>query len=776
MYDLVNSFSSHTNKPRVVFEAFETSATCEKVLASVGPLQWDFPGCAVAIPLATFVDESFQDALTSFLEQASTEFVTRFAAVTHKAEATIPEIRDTSDPSLVSGLLMAMLEANGESYPAKLLRKRVRDTVAFDHARKPWRRSAYYLVLRVAIQRYLYRAFGEDVGRLYYKTIMCLLMAQLLEDVLKRIPLEGAYFLRQKLGRRLAKLASDVDNAPDIAKLAHGQLMRFLESNLQGTLATTVAYLKSVWRNHRQQGERFVPTLRRLAYNSEFGLRLLNSGKVIQAVLAHPANHSVTQQRSATELLTQFECSVAFVKPYVAELSSHIHMSKYHKDNIAPIKTSNQSDEMYILSSGKVVQEYVSKILDANKDYSNPLSQMFLHLMELWVRMDKAAVASYPLLKNYHPGFDADILDPIQLLTLTDMERAQDVRVYIANRYRSRSDMRTKTIFDDPEDDSFAVQYYDNLDLDGKLEQIRYEIEDKAEQYRDAKETEWEEKRILHEDIVRKRNEKECVYDTFRAWDGTTEHRHRTPCTWHTLNYEAKNIRITIFEHPLPSYEPTAKATLFELQCPKELAAYRDATWLILSQLCYPPLDELDKISPIRNYSQLTPYINETRTRVTLGSYKKAHLESHYATWGFPVAIDDILRTCGLKPKYYDSASNVWTSISSKAALWHHFPMMLPTDSPFRYLGIDYTHWPTSNDIQAGQARCPQGLSVHEFTAWQGLLVGTNSRWLDLLREMGSTNINFSSESTWLIVLRLVLQQGPGTARDSPQRMCIVHC
>jgi hypothetical protein len=45
--------------------------------------------------------------------------------------------------------------------------------------------------------------------------------------------------------------------------------------------------------------------------------------------------------------------------------------------------------------------------------------------------------------------------------------------------------------------------------------------------------------------------------------------------------------------------------------------------------------------------------------------------------------------------------------------------------------------------------------------AWQGLLTGIHSRWLSLLREMGSTNLSFSTDSTWSIVSRLVLEVGP---------------
>lgn len=160
----------------MVFEAFEASASCEQVLATESALEWDFPGQAVAIPHDTFHNNDFQRSLCAFLEQASIESMKPFAAVTHKAMATIPEIRDTPHPKLVTGLFMTILEAIGSIHSTTLLRKRVRDTVSFYKAQKPWRRSPFYLILRVAMQRHLYQSLGVDKGRLYYKIVMCIFM------------------------------------------------------------------------------------------------------------------------------------------------------------------------------------------------------------------------------------------------------------------------------------------------------------------------------------------------------------------------------------------------------------------------------------------------------------------------------------------------------------------------------------------------------------------------------------------------------------------------
>ncbi|CAO2650176.1 Nn.00g014680.m01.CDS01 [Neocucurbitaria sp. VM-36] len=769
---LVYEHSSGSAERHIIFEAFETSATCNEVLASKSALLWDFPGCAVSVPYKTFSEDSFQESLAAFMEQASTEYVTKFSTTTCKAAASIPEIRDTTDPALISGLLMTILEASGHVVQVPILRKRVRDTVCFEKARKPWRRSPFYLVVRVAMQRYLYRLLGVEIGRMYYKCIMCRLLSQLLEEVLKRIPFAATHYLRQKLGRRLAKLDSDGTRVTRPAKEAFVHLLRSLEPSFDELLRSTGGFLKKVWRNHRQKYERKIPLLRTKAYDSELILRLNSSGKLLRGNLLHHANDATMQPYAASELLERYERSSTSVKPYMKTAHHHVTMSRHHEDVVIPAKASAKPEgPEFIMDISKVLQGYVRKIKESVDGYPDQKSQMLLHLFELWVLMDKVAVQLYPLLKEYHSGFDNDILDPIQLLTLEGLTRVQNVQMYLADRNPIRQELRRRTIFDDPSDDCFAVRYYDDFDASKDLFEMRQDIEERAAVAHDDKKAEWESVTQRYENLIEQRNEIECIRDPVLLWDGRTDFKHRWPCKWHALQDKANGLRIKIYEHPLPNWEPAAKATLFELRCPEDFAAYRDVTRLILSTLCLPPVERVNQVSLIRDYSQLRPYANDTKCQVVLASVEKAHLKTHYSGWDFPIDLSTVIRSCGLKPRYYDFFTQSWTNNSrNKASLWHHFPVMLSNDSPFQVLGLSFDSWPSSNHIEASQADCPTDVNMHEFMAWQGLLTGTHSRWYTLLRELGSTNLNFSSEATWTLIHRLCVQVGPSTTSTDPRR------
>ncbi|KAF2623830.1 hypothetical protein BU25DRAFT_399960 [Macroventuria anomochaeta] len=768
---LIYNDYSDSNDHRVVLEAFEVTPTCEQVLATKNALLRDFPGCAVSIPHTTLLEASFLNSFSSFLQQASVEYVTKFSSVTYKAGAPLPEIRNTSDPALVTGLLMTILEANGSTTSVPLLRKRVRDTVMFDQAHKPWRRSPFYLTVRVAMQRYFYRQFGTDVGRLYYKTLMCLMLRQFLEDVLKRIPFESVSFLRQKLGRRLAKLASDRAAITGRVNPLITNALNSLELNFESTLRTTGGWLKATWRNYKSTHGRYVPLLSPRVPAGALNLPLPNSYPVLSRILASQAVHTDVVQRTPDELLKQYEESAASVKPYMYAARSHIQISQHHSAVIELAKGSSTSGHTRIMELSETIRDYIHQVQISPEGYPDQKSRMLLHLMELWVLMDEEAVTCYPLLHDYHPGFDPDLLDPLQLPSLDELLRVQSVQSHIDKRYRARHGMQSKTIFDDPADDCFAVRYFNDYDEEGRL--LRLEIESNADKQCADKKAEWEEKSELYAEIIRKRDETTCFYDDVphRYMPSVNESRHRRPCEWHDLRDAAKSIEIRTFEHPLPSYEPAAKAAIFELRCPESFATYRNATWSILSIICCPsPAMKPNRAFLLREYSQLRSYANDSNCEITLASEKKAFLETHYASWGFPVGFCDVIRTCGLKPRYYDTSSQSWTGSHDKASLWHHFPVMLPIDSPYWILQPSYADWPSSNEIQASQVDCPADISAHEFMAWQGLLVGTHSRWLDLIRELGSTNLNFSAEATWVLVVRLILQVGPASTTSDPRR------
>jgi hypothetical protein len=97
----------------VLFEAFEVSPKSADVLKSQNTLQWDFPTSAATVPVEVFTNSAFQASLADYLARASSEAIKRFSAVTVKAKSSVPEQRDTTDPALITSLLITVLEGIG---------------------------------------------------------------------------------------------------------------------------------------------------------------------------------------------------------------------------------------------------------------------------------------------------------------------------------------------------------------------------------------------------------------------------------------------------------------------------------------------------------------------------------------------------------------------------------------------------------------------------------------------------------------------------------------
>ncbi|KAF1962412.1 hypothetical protein CC80DRAFT_400484 [Byssothecium circinans] len=745
----------------LIFEAFETSAVCEKVLACEGALVWDFPGRAVSVPRGVYTDEGFQQSVAAFLEQSSIESVKQFAAVTHKAAAPLPEIRDTTDPTLITGLFMTILEANGRIHHPVILRKRVRDTVSFKEAHRPWRRSPFYLVLRVAIERHLLQLFGPD-GRVFYKIAMCVFLTDLLNDSHGAIPSEDSYFLMQKIGRRLAKLVNEKATASATAKAIHDGLFGSLKTTFEKSLSTIGRYLEQQWSSYRSGTTRTIRPLPWRAYDSELVLKLPLSGQYLNSIAF--ANHASPYNTSLSplQLLNHYETIGGKAKPFAAVASRYLALAKFTESTVVPALSNDADCNSSCGQTAHVISSYMNATGNLFDQYSEFKSVYLLGLMELWVQMDRSATAKYPLLKRFHPGFEPEMLNVLELPSLENVQRLQRVQAYLSQRCLDWAGKGTKTIFDSPAEDSFAALYYDRFGDEGGLRELRLLIEREAEDARSEKEKEWRALSKQHEQLMQKVAESTCPYVTTVAPDGKVERVHQRGCPKHRFKWQAKQIKIKIFEHPLPKLEPDIKAVLFELRCPKPFSAYRDATWSLLDVFAYPETKAIDHVQQLRSYVGLRCHSSLSSMTVSLASSTKSHYNCHYAESDFPVALHDVTRTCGLKLDYFDSSSKTWTKRAGKASFSAHFQLQLPKDSP--YQSVSLGEWPTSNEVIASQSKCPSDVNVHEFMAWQGLLGGMHRRWLSVLRELGSTNLNFSSESTWAIISKLIGQVGPASS------------
>lgn len=734
------------------------------MLAAEGALQWNFPGVVVALPSVDFEVSELRTQLASFLQQASIEHISDFTARAKKGGFLAVEPRETVDPSMVTQVLLTLLEANGYRIAPTYLEKRVRDEVCWaEGSEKPWRRSAFWLVLRVGLGRHLAAIYGPGVGRVYYKIFLCMVLSLIIEDAVQmEINSELLVLLNAKLGRRLAKLEGDLKHTSSDARAITKRMLSQLRPPFLRTLEASKKHVEALWNNHKKTRLKPIRPLPRNADERDLILSLPHSSLSIQQTMTGARLSSMSIHPPAT-------AKPVGKRGYLPDHQYGMFADRYYQlakleDKISEYWVSPDTDQIYCTTFSNQINSYlkaVGELYDSNPEQK---SIMLLTVMKLWVVLDKSAIKVFELLEKYDPGIPATILDVLQLSSLGDLKDLQRIQEYLNDR-RRKCETPGQTIFCDPTSGCFAERYFDDSKDSADLQQLFDEIVEDDKQARDRKFKDWVRLTTEYEKLHKQMVESTCLFtnDNFRV-----VHDDRK-CRKCYLERETKRMRIHIHEDPLPEDIVDAKAVVFELRCPKAFRLYRDTTWRILGYLGRPPAtDSRPPRILLREYSGLQAFLPQNMgDGVSLASTTKPYVFTHYKSVSLPVNWDNVCLPNGLKLGYFDYGTQAWTGRQKAAPTFaHHCQMTIPQDSPFAPLHAlpqfaVGSVGPSSYEIIASQTKCPTGLGLHEFMAYQALLSGTTRRWPTILIELGSSNLNFSAEATSLLVSQLVLIAGP---------------
>ena len=756
-----------------IVESFEASPPAAEVLAAEKSLQWDFPSRAILIPSAVFEEAAFQACLAEFLEKASVEPVKQFAAVTFKARSNAFESRDTATPAVVGQLLMALLEANGQNHATTLTRKRVNDDVCWgDGAENPWRRSPTWLVLRVGVQRSLCFLLEGPVGLVHYKFFMSFTLSSLSNAIC----VEGSFssdriaFARTKLARRVAKLQRQTDMAtPLVVKTIDSLFTRF-GKGFTNTLQILNQQLSQNWSQVRLGATKQISLLPRRADPSNTILSLNHSRDILhrilgEALFGRPSidirleeRYRQSSQYSAWVMMEPRETYSTFDYLNLTEMERTLR-SEISKSSAREI---NMDEELSCVDLEHKMQQYQALALSAYKSDPEQLSLMLITLLELWQTMDSIALKLYPLLADYEPEFPHDILYPLQLAELSDLQRIQDIENYLEHR-RTVARPSYPSIFRDVLPMSFAVRYFDECQ---EMQQLAALIDTADEMAKTQKAEEWGQKSFEYEAIMKQAAETTCLFyedphDPLRRL-----HDDRR-CLKHQLERKGARMRIQAYEAILPSDDTLIKAVVFELLLPKGFAAWRDATWQLIQLGQGESLADREPQILLREYQGLKAYFKPTGNSMTLASRTKSFLNTHYAQVPFPTTLDQVCLPHALKYGLYDHSRSLWTARHlEKPSFADVCVPYIPPKSVYgslrRYFHPTFEGNPLlANEIIASQTHCPKSLTITEFTTFQGLRLGNRIQWIRLLRELSSSNLNFGTLEVGTLVTELALVVGP---------------
>ena len=754
-----------------IIESFEASPAAAKVLAAQTALQWDFPSRSVVITATTFEDAAFQDSLADFLEKASIESLKQFSATTHKAGSYASESRDTPSPAVIGQLLMALLEANGGRHKAtRLTRKRIHDEVCWsDGAQNPWRRSATWLVLRVGLQRSLCFLLGDNLGTIHYKFFMSFVMSQFCIEFCSHLPADQLAFARTKLSRRIAKLRCQIESPTQEIAFAHKSLFARYENGFRTALDTANQRLDEDWRLIQTQATKRVLPLLRYVDKTDTTLSLSRSRKILQAILEEKFHGRPSSQlflESRRNNVAQYskwnESSAGTFDDYLklVEIEAALKL-----DVANPVESELDSslNHTCVQLMGKI-RQYRDVACSLYKSDPEQLSLMVLLVMELWKALDSAAVQLYPLLSQYDPGFPEDLFFVLQIARLADLQRVQEMEYYLQNR-RRRAESTFPSIFDEISSRSFAVQYFNQCQ---DMQRLLAKIMSADQVAKTNKQEEWERLSSEYDAKMKQAREMGCECPEYEQ-DSLRRRYDRNQCRKHELERHCERMRIKIHEAILPQRALQAQAVVFELLIPQGFAAWRDSTWQVLQMARQEPMAN-DGSKPkmlLHDYAGFKGYGVSTKRTLLLASFKKSFYDTHYSHVRFPTPLDQVCLPHGLEYHLFDNEKSLWPSrYSNKPSFSTLCAPSLPANSVFASLE-SYVHPDfkgkalDANEIIANQTKCPNTLPMPEFLAFQDLRLGCRTRWINLLRELASPNLNFGTDEACILVTQLAFMTGP---------------
>ncbi|KAK3347284.1 hypothetical protein B0T25DRAFT_614272 [Lasiosphaeria hispida] len=760
----------------VLFEAFEASAPAERILTAGNAMQRDFPGRCAQLSTADFSDASFQEHLAEFLEQASMDSLYSLRAHARKAGASVTESRDTTDPALVTHMLMPLLEAMGSPAQVPVLQKRVRDDVNLKNANVPWRRLPFWLVLRVGALRQLCCILGYHQGRACYKFLICMVLAQLLEDCAGRLSPDMTILLRAKLCRRMAKLEMDRNKtkSPEDTR-AYDDLFGSTRALISEMVQKATDQVEKAWNSFQQASIPRILKLPLRAPSDALQLSLPHSGEYLDRLLSYQPPPQPAAQLA--QLPRPLDMGIQRVQEFtgrIVDLAAAELGAERESDGDTPPGQA-RACELRCLALAEKIQTIIAKIGPASEWDPEQNSTLALTAFDLWVRMDACAVAACPLLGGYLPTFRPELLDVLQLATLASMRRLNKVQTYLAKRQQLArstvlSEARQAAAFLGPVGkDCLSARFA----ADSRpMQELESRIQGASDRARRTKEVEWRHQCEKYDQLSEAIQQSTCVCSV-----DPNGKKKKTPgpegCKRCALWCTRKRLRIAVHEDYLPpSHKPAQRAAvLFEIDQPTYLSAYRDATWLILTSLAHPgrPCHTTAPKATLAQCGVLAAYRTgkKSPSRITLASRKKCFAQTHYRFSAGRAPLSEVLLPLAAEFELFDTLAGLWVGDLDKSpTLQHLCGIQVPAGLSATVLPAclhpePEVEGPSSYQVLANQTECPSTMPVHEFSACQKLLGGHCRRWPNILVELGSINLSMGSEETARLICQLAVQAGP---------------
>lgn len=749
-------------KAQLVFESFELSPDNKSVQSVRGRLVRDFPANAIAIDLYLLFEADFATMLVKTLSTMSQQKVPEMEVYSKKSGAVHEEDRDTTQPAVVSEMFLGMLRGIGTPRYTTSIRKNTREEVLHSNAQKPWRRSAMWLLVRVALQLTISRS--PDGSLALYKNVIVLTMCRILCSSQKfALSSELMHIMNVKIDRRRQKLLHD------------DSLLQPVTARVENVLRTTHDIISERWALVQERDSHIAPmaALGSLEMSTETLIALPNLEEYIAWIQSRQGSQDTIHYRPICGLLRPQR------GPGEAQPLPNSN-DAYRMQNLQLFEhwVSRELSSWHCMAGSDlvIVCRDICQLIKryhavASEVYSgNPegLSVMLLTVMELWVACDRAATDTCDLLREFSAGMSPAVLQNLLLPYLDQMERLSKVEIHLASRSRGLSH---SSIFSLESNQGFPNRFYNSSQKHKDLHQT---ICTHAENAKQAKSAELSHLKQEYSRLNKLHLDADCEYikKIVDSWCDPPEVEiiHKGSCSKCAYGRQRDALRIQIHEWPLPEETNKAKAVVFELAAPEWFVYWRDARFYILHSVLK---GAVQGSWPQTSYHlstdpHLMRYYTSINHRIELLSETKPAIITHYSTKDIPSATEsNVCVPSGLNYRYYDADSQSYLSsdfVSTEempTACTYKLPQESKAFQRFIFRTEIAPDGEGPNAVVASQDACPTNTALEEYKELATIPLGRHVQWLNILLQLAMPNIDFKKLETSLVLLQCIYQTGP---------------
>ena len=295
--------------------------------------------------------------------------------------------------------------------------------------------------------------------------------------------------------------------------------------------------------------------------------------------------------------------------------------------------------------------------------------------------------------------------------------------------------------------DAFGVNFaHQSEEMNETLRKIVAQIQSDKNQ----KINEVEEQKKRYEQLMQKAQRLICRCDPEFPYN---------KCEQCSLYREARNVKVSIYEYPIPAERESALAVIFELEMPNEIRCYRDILWQFINRPNSQPSHNMyEWLSTPPHCTMLQRfYKGSSKCRVKLISSRKSVTQTHYSI-PQPVATtpsEDYIRKSGLR---------VQISPTKPMSFQNECLILTPqlTDPNYKDLqfSLDNTLF-VQNRVIADLSKCSLLLKPTEFVEFGSFRSGHRLQWWNLLCMLELDSLSMDDESVAILIHHTLLQNGP---------------